>query len=62
VENPPKSPEMNRLDDALRRMLRVTKTELKELIAGDEANKEGKPRRDPKTKVSSKMGSSLNKA
>ena len=48
MENASKSPEMKRFDDALRRVLRVTKAELKELLTQDEASKEGKPRRGPK--------------
>ena len=48
VENRSKSPEMKRFDDALRRVLRVTKAELKELLAQDEASKVGKPKRGPK--------------
>jgi hypothetical protein len=50
VENTSKSPEMKRFDDALRRVLRVTKAELKELLAQDEASKVGKPKRGPKPK------------
>jgi len=48
VENAPRSPEMKNFDAALRRVLRVTKDELKQLLAEEEANKVGKPRRGPK--------------
>jgi hypothetical protein len=48
VDNAPKSPEMKNFDDALRKVLRVSKDELKERLAQEEASKEGKPKRGPK--------------
>jgi hypothetical protein len=50
VENPSKSPEMKRFDDALRRVLRVSKAELKERLAEDKAANADKPKRGPKVK------------
>ena len=43
-----KPSEMNNFNDALRRVLRVSKDELKERLAQEEASKVGKPRRGPK--------------
>jgi hypothetical protein len=40
---------MKNFDDALRRVLRVSKDELKERLAREEASKVGKPKRGPKT-------------
>jgi hypothetical protein len=48
VENAPRSPEMKNFDDALKRGLRVSKDELKERLAQEEASKAGKPKRGPK--------------
>jgi hypothetical protein len=50
VENAPRSPEMKNFDDALRRVLRVSKAELNRRLAEEEANKVGKPKRGPKPK------------
>ena len=43
MENASRSPEMKRFDDALRRVLRVSKDELKERFAQEEDSKVGKP-------------------
>jgi hypothetical protein len=51
VENASKSPEMKRFDDALRRALRVTKDELKQLLAEDKAASADKPKRGPRIKT-----------
>ena len=51
MENAPRSPEMKNFDDALKRVLRVSKDELKERLAQEEASKEGKPKRGPKAKA-----------
>ena len=51
MENQSKSHEMKRFDEAFRRVLRVSKDELKERLAQEEASKAGKPNRGPKTKV-----------
>jgi hypothetical protein len=50
VENAdaPRSPEMKNFDDALRRVLRVSKDELNKRLAEEEASKVGKPKRGPK--------------
>jgi hypothetical protein len=48
VETTRRSPEMKNFDDALRKVLRVSKDELKERLAKEEASKAGKPKRGPK--------------
>ena len=48
MENEPRSLEMKNFDDALRRVLRVSKDELTERLAEEEASKVGKPKRGPK--------------
>jgi hypothetical protein len=50
VENPAPTSEMKRFNDALRQVLRVSKDELKERLAQEEASKVGKPKRGPKAK------------
>jgi hypothetical protein len=48
VETKNKPPEMKNFDEALRRVLRVTKHELKELLAEDKAANADKSKRGPK--------------
>jgi hypothetical protein len=50
VENAPRSPEMKNFDEALRRVLRVSKAELNKRFAEEEASKVGQPKRGPKPK------------
>jgi hypothetical protein len=56
VENHPRSPEMNNFNDALRRVLRVSKAELKKRLSQEEASKAGKPKRGPRPKSSTSSG------
>jgi hypothetical protein len=43
---------MKNFDDALRKVLRVSKDELKDRLTQEEASKAGKPKRGPKPKQS----------
>jgi hypothetical protein len=45
VENAPRSPEMKNFDDALRRVLRVSKDDLKRLLGSEEAKAAVKQKR-----------------
>jgi hypothetical protein len=49
--------EMKNFDDALRRVLRVSKDELKELLAEDKAASADKPKRGPRSKHPTDSGS-----
>ncbi len=48
----PKSPEMQRFESALRSVLSVSKSEMKEMLADEKAANAGKPKRGPKPKTS----------
>jgi hypothetical protein len=50
VENESKAPEMKRFDDALRRVLRVSKEDLNQRLAEEKAASADKPKRGPKSK------------
>jgi hypothetical protein len=48
TENSQESPEMDRFRDSLKAVLRVSKSDLKLMLAKDKADKAGKPKRGPK--------------
>jgi len=48
VESVEKSDQMNRFNDALRRVMRVSKEDLKEILAKEKAANADKPKRGPK--------------
>jgi hypothetical protein len=52
VENVVPNPEMDRFRDALKRVMRVSKDDLREILALEKAANADKPRRGPKTKTS----------
>ena len=50
VENSPQDETMGRFEDALRKIMQVSKEDLKKIQAEEEAEKADKPKRGPKPK------------
>jgi hypothetical protein len=48
----PKTAEMRRFENALRSVLRVSKTDLNQMLAAEKLANAGKPKRGPKPKTS----------
>jgi hypothetical protein len=48
VEKSAQSPEMDRFNTALKQVMRVSKEDLKEILAKEKAANSGKPKRGPK--------------
>jgi hypothetical protein len=51
VEKSAQSPEMARFNDTLRQVMRVSKEDLKEILAKEKAANADKPKRGPKPKI-----------
>lgn len=52
MKTPPNAPEMTRFNDALRKVLSVSKAELNSRIEADRQSRADKPKRGPKPKSS----------